>query len=169
MEGTSFFKVVNFQLLGWGITALPMTVLLANGIWISQFPVPAEPGCLGLVTKLVHAESGEWQALCMVVPLSKADPQGYGSAFTYARRYALAILVGLVTVDDDAESVMGRGRASSTGQNGREQLKKDLPRVGTQMQQEQISDYDQSVPQAILGVGVVKLRSSRLGATQHSS
>ena len=35
--------------------------LLTNGIWLTQYPVPSEPGHLGLVTKLVHAESGEWQ------------------------------------------------------------------------------------------------------------
>ena len=36
--------------------------LLSNGIWLCQYPVPAEPGYLGLVTKLTHAESGQWQA-----------------------------------------------------------------------------------------------------------
>lgn len=120
-------------------------VLLVNGIWVSQYPVPVEPGALGLVTKLMHAESGEWQASCMVMPLPKADPQGYGSALTYARRYALVTLVGLVTEsDDDAEAAMGRERASSTGQNSSCQPTKALPRVGTQGQQKQISSYDQT-------------------------
>ncbi|MGE4297900.1 MAG: ERF family protein [Desulfovibrionaceae bacterium] len=79
--------------------------LLAQGVWVSQYPVPAEIGHLGLVTKLVHAESGEWQSSLLVMPLPKADPQGYGSALTYARRYALSTLVGLVTeLDDDAQA-----------------------------------------------------------------
>lgn len=87
--------------------------LLANSIWVSQYPVPVEAGHLGLVTKLIHAESGEWQASCLVMPLPKADPQGYGSALTYARRYGLATMVGLVTeLDDDAEAAMGRPRSS---------------------------------------------------------
>lgn len=51
-------------------------VLLAHSIWVSQYPVPVTVGRLGVVTKLVHAESGEWQASCMVMPLPKADPQG---------------------------------------------------------------------------------------------
>lgn len=89
--------------------------LLANSIWVSQYPVPVEVGQLGLVTKLIHAESGEWQASCLVMPLPKADPQGYGSALTYARRYGLATMVGLVTeLDDDAEAVMGRPGNSLT-------------------------------------------------------
>jgi hypothetical protein len=32
---------------------------------------------------------------------SKADPQGLGSAATYARRYALSAILGIVTDDDD--------------------------------------------------------------------
>ena len=46
--------------------------LLSNGIWLCQYPVPAEPGYLGLVTKLTHAESGQWQSSLAVVPLPKA-------------------------------------------------------------------------------------------------
>lgn len=77
--------------------------LLGNSIWMTQFPVPAEPGYLGLVTKLTHAESGQWQSSLAVVPLPKADPQGMGSAMTYARRYALSAMLGIVTDDDDGE------------------------------------------------------------------
>ena len=78
--------------------------LIDNGIWVTQYPVPVEGdgSLLGLATKLVHAESGEWQESLLVMPLSKTDPQGYGSALTYARRYGLSSMVGLVTEDDDA-------------------------------------------------------------------
>ena len=79
--------------------------LIDNGIWVTQYPVPVEGNgsLLGLVTKLVHA-SGEWQESLLVMPLPKADPQGYGSALTYARRYGLSAMVGLVTEDDDANT-----------------------------------------------------------------
>lgn len=77
--------------------------LLENGIWLTQYPVPVEPGYLGLVTKLTHAETGQWQASLLHMPLPKADPQGYGSAITYARRYALSAMLAIVTeYDDDA-------------------------------------------------------------------
>ena len=67
--------------------------LLSNGIWLCQYPVPAEPGYLGLVTKLTHAESGQWQSSLAVVPLPKADPQGVGISMhrnggRYGRRAA---------------------------------------------------------------------------------
>lgn len=79
--------------------------LLANGIWLCQYPVPTDiHNSLGLMTKLTHVESGEWQASLTVVPLPKADPQGMGSAITYARRYALTAMLGMVTEDDDGES-----------------------------------------------------------------
>lgn len=78
-------------------------VLLENGIWLCQYPVRVETGHLGLVTKLTHADSGQWQASLAVVPLPKADPQGYGSCITYAKRYALTAMLGMVTEDDDGE------------------------------------------------------------------
>jgi len=74
-----------------------------NGIWLCQYPVQVEAGHMGLVTKLTHAESGQWQASLAVVPLPKADPQGYGSCITYAKRYALTAMLGMVTEDDDGE------------------------------------------------------------------
>jgi hypothetical protein len=83
--------------------------MLKFGIWHTQYPVPAKPGHLGLVTKIVHSESGQWQASLIVMPLPQNDPQGYGSAITYARRYGLSALVGIITEnDDDAELACGR-------------------------------------------------------------
>ena len=88
--------------------------LIENGIWLCQYPVPVEqPNTLGLVTKLTHAESGQWQSSLAVVPLPKADPQGMGSAMTYCRRYALTAMLGMVTEDDDGERARtGRKTAS---------------------------------------------------------
>lgn len=101
--------------------------LISNGIWLAQYPVPVETGHMGLVTKLTHAESGQWQSSLMVMPLPKADPQGYGSAMTYSRRYALSALIGIVTEEDDD----GIGAGTETGQRPRRkrqaQPKEDIP------------------------------------------
>lgn len=75
--------------------------LLQHGIWLTQYPVSVEANQLGLVTKIVHAETGQWQASLLTMPLPKNDPQGYGSAMTYARRYGLAALIGIVVENDD--------------------------------------------------------------------
>jgi hypothetical protein len=90
------------------VVAASREALLAHGVWVSQYPVPSEPGHLGLVTRLTHAPSGQWLSCLMVMPLAKPDPQGFGSAMTYARRYSLASMVGLTTEDDDAEAACGR-------------------------------------------------------------
>ena len=39
------------------------SALLTHGVWLTQYPVAAETGQLGLVTKLVHAESGRRPAV----------------------------------------------------------------------------------------------------------
>lgn len=76
-----------------------------NGIVISQFTDVREIGVGNvvtvLVTQLIHAESGE--ALTSIYPLIpvRNDPQAYGSAMTYARRYCLAAIVGVVADSDD--------------------------------------------------------------------
>lgn len=96
--------------------------LIENDIWVTQFPVNVGiANTLGLVTKLVHIEPAQWQSSLLVMPLPKNDPQGYGSALTYARRYGLCALVGIVTEDDDgsAASILGTDSdSSSTTLNG---------------------------------------------------
>lgn len=91
--------------------------LLTHGIWLTQLPVPAPPelgpGHIGLMTKLTHAESGQWQSSLAVVPMPKTDPQGMGSAITYARRYALTAMLGMVTDDDDGEGAKSVQKSES--------------------------------------------------------
>ena len=67
-----------------------------------------------LETILAHS-SGEWVSGRYPVRPVKNDPQGMGSAITYARRYALASMVGVVAEneDDDAEAAQGRTAQSS--------------------------------------------------------
>lgn len=76
------------------------------GISYIQTPAPSDDGKLHLTTTLLH-ESGEWIADTLVMPLPKQDPQGYGSAITYARRYALAAITGLYQDDDDGNAASG--------------------------------------------------------------
>jgi len=76
--------------------------LNAAGISFAQMYEPSETGTLKLTTTLVHT-SGQFISGTMTVPLPKPDPQGFGSASTYARRYALAAMVGVAPEDDDGE------------------------------------------------------------------
>lgn len=50
---------------------------------------------------LTHADSGESLKGTMLLMCAKQDPQGQGSAITYARRYSLMAVLGLVADEDD--------------------------------------------------------------------
>ena len=107
--------------------------LLTHGIWLAQLPCPAPvelgAGHIGLETRLIHAESGQWISSMAVIPLPKNDPQGMGSAITYARRYSLCAMLGIVTEDDDGEGAkIGSKSASSQKRStgGPQRQKRDL-------------------------------------------
>lgn len=82
--------------------------LNAAGIVFLQTGSPSDDGCLHLTTRLQHT-SGEWMEDTLVMPLPKQDPQGFGSAMTYARRYALSAITGLYQDDDDGNKGSGIG------------------------------------------------------------
>ena len=74
-----------------------------NGIFLTQ---PSHEDSTGVTveTLFVH-ESGETMSCGKLhVPASKQDPQGYGSALTYARRYSLMSACGIAPEDDDGNA-----------------------------------------------------------------
>ena len=77
-----------------------------NGLSFVQFPI-SNDGFAGVETVIMHS-SGEWISNEYMLKVSKNDPQGIGSAITYARRYALQAACGVPSEDDDGESAMGR-------------------------------------------------------------
>jgi len=64
-------------------------------------------GLVVVRTTLAHS-SGQWIAGVLPVRAKDDSPQAQGSGITYARRYALAAIVGLAQIDDDAEAAQGR-------------------------------------------------------------
>jgi hypothetical protein len=82
--------------------------LAANNLAVIQTVyVHWEKDELVLATTLAHS-SGEWIRSELPIRAKDASPQAQGSAITYARRYALAAIVGLAQIDDDAEAAQGR-------------------------------------------------------------
>lgn len=77
--------------------------LLAQGIALYQETFEDATG-VTVETVMLH-ESGE-SLRCgkLHVPASKQDPQGYGSALTYARRYSLMAACGIAPEDDDGNA-----------------------------------------------------------------
>lgn len=75
-------------------------VLARHKLAVTQFIGATADGRDTLVTILVH-ESGQSIGSTMLLHLPKNDPQGQGSAVTYARRYAYMAALGLVADEDD--------------------------------------------------------------------
>ena len=74
--------------------------LLENGIVLFQ-ETSESPDGITVETVLMH-ESGEYlRCGKLYVPSPKKDPQGFGSALTYARRYSLMAACGIAAEEDD--------------------------------------------------------------------
>ena len=73
--------------------------LSKNGLALVQGPSVNESH-VTINTLLMH-NSGEWIESELILNAGKPTPQSVGSAITYARRYSLAAMLGLVADDDD--------------------------------------------------------------------
>jgi hypothetical protein len=85
-------------------------ILAEHKLAVLQGPGPVIDNCITLTTRFLH-DSGEWIETDFQMPLGKTDPQGTGSALTYARRYSLMAMLNMPAVDDDAEAAHGRSNA----------------------------------------------------------
>lgn len=89
----------------WDALREPLT---RHGFSVTQ-TTNYKDGIVFLITTLRH-KSGQWIAGVYPLKPQKDDPQGWGSAISYARRYMLAAITGLYQADDDAESAMQRSK-----------------------------------------------------------
>jgi len=92
-----FFKS-NYADLG-NVLAACRGPLSENELAVIQTTEPHDKGVV-IISTLVHS-SGQWIRGKLRMTPTKPDPQGVGSALTYARRYAYAALIGVAQVDDD--------------------------------------------------------------------
>lgn len=74
-----------------------------NGIALLQPCHECSDGVL-VETLFVHESGESISAGKLHVPAAKQDPQGYGSALTYARRYGLMAACGIAPEDDDGNA-----------------------------------------------------------------
>lgn len=86
-----------------GLTDKIVPLLNKHGFVLLQSPshiagAQPEPA---LTTILMHSATGYSVEATMPLVLDKDNPQGQGSAITYARRYALMAMLGLVAEEDD--------------------------------------------------------------------
>ncbi len=98
-------------------------------------------GMVTVVTRLAH-ESGQWIRGEISLRPVKNDPQGYGSALTYARRYSLAAIVGIATGEDDDAEDATRGKRKEkikTTYVGNKAEKNEIERVEA-MSEKEVTD-----------------------------
>lgn len=88
--------------------------LIKHDLYFTQRPEPTERG-ITVETVLGHAGGEELSLGKLFVPANKNDPQGFGSALTYARRYALVTAFGVPTEDDDGNAATAAMRGGGTG------------------------------------------------------
>lgn len=79
-----------------------------QGLAIVHKPLDCEPDRIRLLTSIVDLESGESCDSVLVLPIAKKDPQGVGSAITYARRYSISCLFAMDADDDDGNAASER-------------------------------------------------------------
>jgi hypothetical protein len=77
--------------------------LLENGIAVYQETHDDAAG-VTVETVLLHESGESLRSGKFHVPAAKHDPQGYGSALTYARRYSLMTACGIAPEDDDGNA-----------------------------------------------------------------
>ena len=81
--------------------------LTGNGLSVAQSAESSGDGGYGVTTMLLHV-SGQWLTGTLYLRPTKDDPQGAGSALTYARRYGLAAMVGVAPADDDGNAASAK-------------------------------------------------------------
>lgn len=77
-----------------------------NGLSFMQFPITSD-GFAGVETIILHS-SGEWISGEFMLKCAKNDPQGMGSAITYAKRYGLQGACGIPSEDDDGNAATAK-------------------------------------------------------------
>lgn len=111
--------------------------LQTAGLTFAQFPDGDS-----LTTVLMHVESGEWMQASYAMHPVKSDPQSVGSAITYARRYALAAILGLnVDEDDDGNKASQPTAKADKPEDNRPWLNENNPSFKT------IKDYLNAQPE----------------------
>jgi len=92
--------------------------LAANDLVIIQAATSTD-SFVEVETILFHAPTGEHIGCNVKLTPAKNDPQGVGSAITYARRYGMLSLLNLAAEDDDGHAATnGNGQAARPATNG---------------------------------------------------
>lgn len=77
--------------------------LHSEGFALTQYTEPRDDGVF-VRTALLHESGGLLSLGELFMPAVKHDPQGFGSALTYCRRYSIQAAMGIAPEDDDGNA-----------------------------------------------------------------
>jgi hypothetical protein len=103
--------------------------LNTNGIALIQQTHEDATG-VTVETMFLHESGESLTSGKLHVPASKQDPQGYGSALTYARRYSLMAACGIAPEDDDGNAASRQRQAPQAEQDMSPKARAERIRVG---------------------------------------
>lgn len=101
----------------WNVVREP---LAKNGLSVIQGNEGVANGYMTVTTLLLHS-SGQFIKMTGTFPVGKQDPQGAGSALTYARRYSLAAVLGIAQEGEDDDGNAACGKQNEPQTNGKRQ------------------------------------------------
>lgn len=113
------------------IFSIAFPILSKHGLSISQEEQESKDASVVLVTVLRHS-SGQYISSRSRFTPQKADPQSFGSALNYRKRYAVCSLLGIAvssdSVEDDAEEIMKdtRNEVGVIGENMAKYLEQEV-------------------------------------------
>jgi len=112
-------------------------ILHKHGLTVMQFP-GGDGEKITVRTMILH-DSGEWiETEPLTLRPVKMDPQGAGSAITYARRYSYAAALSLSLGDDDDGNAASQS-PNSSGNKGQTQQRTNMPSSSPEISQAQIN------------------------------
>ena len=96
-----------------------LDALNAQGIGLLQPTHECSDG-VTVETLFIHTSGESMSGGKLHVPAGKNDPQGYGSALTYARRYSLMAACGIAPEDDDGNAASRKPAAAKPSKHSAE-------------------------------------------------
>ena len=96
-------------------------ILSKYGLSFFQFTASKDDGSIGVSTMILHSSGQYIKTDYLWLRPTKDDPQGQGSAITYARRYSLNAALGVVGDKEDDD-----GNAASEVRTKQEKAKEDF-------------------------------------------
>lgn len=112
--GSYKFKYATFG----NIVETTKPILAKHGLSFCQ---PVQPD--GSVTTIIMHESGEYLSSTLNIK-GEQTPQGIGSSISYAKRYSLTSMLGIVAEDDDDGNI-AEGNSFTTSDDNRKWLNKN--------------------------------------------